>query len=466
MLKRYNQFFKSLMLVNDLMFLTLSWWLAYLLRFDSNLSFAPEVHIFRHYVIAWLLLLMVYAGVFLGLDLYRPRRISTHWREVADLFKGTGLAMLIFLGVVFLLHEIVLSRFVVVLFWVLSFAFFNLSHLLVREGLRFLRRLGKNLRHVVVVGSPAETTWLVHKLQWYRHLGLSVVGAHIMGSGASVEEPRGIELIENRDELVEMVRSGKIDQVFVTFPLQEAARLAEVQNWLGDEPVTLSYVPDLAEFAKLRGRVEEFEDLQIVTLQASPFEGWNAILKRSVDLVVGSVALGFFSPLMALISLGVRLSSPGPVLYKQERMGLDGNRFQMLKFRTMVHEAEKSTGPVWAKRNDPRVTRFGYWLRCTSLDELPQLINVLRGEMSLVGPRPERPLLIEQFRKSIPKYMLRHKVKAGMTGWAQINGWRGDTSLEKRIEHDIEYIESWSLRRDLKILAVTVFHGFVHKNAG
>jgi exopolysaccharide biosynthesis polyprenyl glycosylphosphotransferase len=222
----------------------------------------------------------------------------------------------------------------------------------------------------------------------------------------------------------------------------------------------------LAEFAKLRGRVEEFEDLQIVTLQASPFEGWNAILKRSVDLVVGSVALGFFSPLMALISLGVRLSSPGPVLYKQERMGLDGNRFQMLKFRTMVLEAEKSTGPVWAKRNDPRVTRVGYWLRCTSLDELPQLINVLRGEMSLVGPRPERPLLIEQFRKSIPKYMLRHKVKAGMTGWAQINGWRGDTSLEKRIEHDIEYIESWSLSRDLKILALTILRGFVHKNAG
>jgi lipopolysaccharide/colanic/teichoic acid biosynthesis glycosyltransferase len=169
---------------------------------------------------------------------------------------------------------------------------------------------------------------------------------------------------------------------------------------------------------------------------------------------------------MALISVGIRLTSPGPILYRQERMGLDGNQFQMLKFRTMVHEAEKSTGPVWATRNDPRVTWLGYWLRCTSLDELPQLINVLRGEMSLVGPRPERPLLIEQFRKSIPKYMLRHKVKAGMTGWAQINGWRGDTSLEKRIEHDLEYIESWSLGRDLKILALTIFRGFVHRNAG
>ena len=466
MLKRYSEFFKSLMLVNDLMLLTLSWWLAYLVRFEANLSFLPEVHVFRHYVIAWLLLLMVYGAVFLGLDLYRPRRISTHWREVADLFKGAALAMLIFLGLVFLLHEIVLSRFVVVFFWVLSVAFFNLGHLLVREALRFLRRRGKNLRHVVVVGSPAEATWLVHKLQWYRHLGLTVVGAHVMGRGESVEKPTGVTLIENRDELVGMVRSAEIDQVFVTFPLQEAARLAEVQDWLGDEPVTLSYVPDLAEFAKLRGRVEEFEDLQIVTLQASPFEGWNAIHKRVVDLIFGSLALTLFAPVMALIALAIRITSPGPIFYKQERMGLDGNRFQMLKFRTMVHEAEKSTGPVWAARNDPRVTWLGRWLRCTSLDELPQLVNVLRGEMSLVGPRPERPLLIEQFRKSIPKYMLRHKVKAGMTGWAQINGWRGDTSLEKRIEHDIEYIESWSLGRDLKILALTIFRGFVHRNAG
>src|ERR1044071_6048903 len=220
MLKRYSELFKSLMLVNDLMFLTLAWWLAYLVRFHSNLPFSPEPYTFRHYVIAWLLLLVVYAGVFLALDLYRSRRISTHWREAADLFRGASLAMLIFLGLIFLVREIVLSRFVVVFFWVLSCAFLNLSHLLVREALRFLRRRGKNLRHVVVVGSPAEATWLVHKLQWYRHLGLAVIGAHVMGSGQPVEKTTGVALIENRDELLEMIRCGKIDQVFVTFPLQ------------------------------------------------------------------------------------------------------------------------------------------------------------------------------------------------------------------------------------------------------
>jgi Undecaprenyl-phosphate glucose phosphotransferase len=251
--------------------------------------------------------------------------------------------------------------------------------------------------------------------------------------------------------------------VFVAFPLEESARLSEVQSWLGDEPVTLFYVPDLGEFAKLRGRVEEFDDLHIVTLQASPLDGWNAGLKRAVDLLIAGNVLILFSPLMALIALGIRLTSPGPVLYRQERMGLDGIKFQMLKFRTMVYDAETLTGPVWATENDPRMTRLGSWLRHTSLDELPQLINVLCGDMSLVGPRPERPPLIEEFRKSMPKYMLRHKVKAGMTGWAQVNGWRGNTSLERRIEHDLDYIEHWSLWRDVKILALTVFVGF-HNN--
>ena len=235
MLKRYSQFFKSLMLVNDLVFLTLSWWLTYLLRFHANLPFLPETRVFRHYVIAWILILMVYGIVFQLLHIYRPRRISTHWRETVELFKGAGLAMLIFLGVIFLLREIVLSRVVVVCFWVLSTALLNLSHLLVREGLRFLRRRGKNLRHVVVVGAAVQAKRLVHKLDWYRHLGLSVVGVHLLGHDDSELEPLGVPLIGNQEELVGMVRSGEIDQVFVTFPFQEAARLADVQDWLGDE---------------------------------------------------------------------------------------------------------------------------------------------------------------------------------------------------------------------------------------
>lgn len=189
------------------------------------------------------------------------------------------------------------------------------------------------------------------------------------------------------------------------------------------------------------------------------------MLKRTEDLVIGLLALIAFLPVMVIIAVTIKLTSRGPVFYRQERMGLDVEPFIMLKFRTMVDEAEKDCGPVWAADNDPRVSRLGRWLRYTSLDELPQLINVMRGEMSLVGPRPERKAFIEEFRKSIPKYMLRHKVKAGMTGWAQIHGWRGNTSLERRLVYDLDYIEHWSLWRDLKILLLTLFGGFRDANA-
>lgn len=459
MLRRYNEFFKSLMRLSDLLFVSGAWWLAYGLRFHSSLFPTTENYVFRHYVIAWLIILLVWAGIFELLNFYRPRRISTHWRESVEILKGAGLAMLVFLGVIFLIREIILSRAVVVGFWILSTALLNLSHLLVREGLRFLRRRGKNLRHVMVVGTSPQAERLVHKLDWYRHLGLSVVGVHLLGDDVEAKS-LGVRLIKDRDELIAKVRSGEIDQIFVTFALQDAARLVEVQNWLGDDPVTLFYVPDLGALAKLHGRIEEFDDLQIVTLQASPLDGWNTVLKRSVDLLFGLPTVVVFSPFMLLIALAIKFTSPGPVFYRQERMGLDGNKFQMLKFRTMVEGAENVTGPVWSTVDDPRVTPLGRWLRQLSLDELPQLFNVIRGEMSLVGPRPERPPLIEEFRKTIPKYMLRHKVKAGMTGWAQVNGWRGNTSLEQRIEHDLDYIENWSLGRDIKILARTLFGGF------
>jgi exopolysaccharide biosynthesis polyprenyl glycosylphosphotransferase len=211
--------------------------------------------------------------------------------------------------------------------------------------------------------------------------------------------------------------------------------------------------------------VEEFDGLPLVNLQDSPLYGWNLVAKRIVDIVLSSVALLITAPVQLVLAAVVRLTSPGPILYRQERMGLDGRTFQMLKFRSMIDDAEDDTGAVWATRDDRRRTSIGAMLRLSSLDELPQLFNVLRGEMSLVGPRPERPVFIEEFRKRIPKYMLRHKVKAGITGWAQVNGWRGDTSLERRIECDLYYIEHWSLPFDLKILWLSLWKGFIHKNA-
>jgi Undecaprenyl-phosphate glucose phosphotransferase len=461
MLKRHHEFFKSLMLVNDLVFVGLSWWLAYFLRFHTDLLLVEaEEYVLRHYVIAWFLILITWLIVFQLLDMYRPRRISTRARELADLIKGSSLALLVFLGILFLIRGLVLSRAVVLCFWLLSLFFLNLSHVTFREGLRFLRKRGYNLRHVVIVGAPKQARDLLHKLEWYRHLGFHIRGIYFTEEWRLERPPDGVQVLEARDELLKLIRHGSVDQIFVALPLEQASRVRDIQQWLGDEPITLHFVPDFGKLATLRGSMEELDGLSIITLQSSPLYGWNSLLKRTMDILLGCLAFWVFAPVMLLIAIIIKLTSAGPILYRQERMGLDGRRFEMLKFRTMVKDAEQLTGPVWASDEDPRVTRFGRWLRRTSLDEIPQLINVLKGEMSLVGPRPERPPLIEQFRSAIPKYMLRHKVKAGMTGWAQVNGWRGNTSLEKRIEHDLDYIENWSLWRDVKILARTLVVGF------
>ena len=464
MLKQHNELFKGLMRVNDLLFVSFAWWLGYALRFHTNIFVEAETYVLRHYLIAWIIILLVWATVFELIDFYRPRRLSTHRREIADLMKGSALAVLIFLGLLFLIREIQLSRLVVLLFLFLSLAFLNLSHLSFREALRFFRRQGYNHRHMLILGTAPESRKLLQKLKLYRHLGHHIVGVFPTDDSEAAGGWEGIKLITDRDELRKLIDAGGVDGVFVALPLERASMLREIQEWLGDS-VDVYFVPDLGELAKLHGSFEEFDGMHVINLQESPSYGWNTVLKRSMDLIIGGLAFVFFSPVMALIALGIRLSSSGPVLYRQERMGLDGERFEMLKFRTMVEGAEHLTGPVWALDDDPRVTPFGRWLRRTSLDELPQLINVLRGEMSLVGPRPERPPLIEEFRKSVPKYMLRHKVKAGMTGWAQVNGWRGNTSLQRRIEHDLDYIENWSLWRDVKILALTLLVGFRNKKA-
>ena len=460
MLRRHHEFFKSLLRLNDVVAVSFAWWLAYWLRFYTDLFTVREDYVPRHYFVAWLLILLVWGLVFQVLDLYRPRRLSTYLRETLDLARGSALALLILLGILFLIREVVLSRLVVILFWFASLLFLNVSHIVLREGLRIVRRRGYNLRHMIVVGTAEPCRRLLQRVRTYRHLGQRVVGLFLIDASAPDQGSSEVKIIKDEAELLSLVKGGGVDGIYVALLLEQAPRLGEIQQWLADEPVDLYFVPDLGSLATMRGTVEEFEGMQIIGLQVSPLYGWNSFIKRGMDLVLGGMACCIFLPLMALIALAVKLTSPGPILYRQERMGLDGQGFVMLKFRTMVDDAETHTGPVWAVEDDPRVTKFGRWLRLTSLDELPQLFNVLRGDMSLVGPRPERPPLIEEFRKSIPKYMLRHKVKAGMTGLAQVNGWRGNTSLDRRIEHDLDYIENWSVWRDLKILAMTLFGGF------
>jgi Undecaprenyl-phosphate glucose phosphotransferase len=283
--------------------------------------------------------------------------------------------------------------------------------------------------------------------------------------GDDKDDPAGARRLGGFADLRAVLDANHVDHVILALAHEDYGRLPGLLDAVGDEPVTIHVVPDLLRFASLRGGIEQFEGMPFIHLRESPLYGWSRLGKRVFDAVFSATVLVGLSPLLLLIAAAVKLGSRGPVLYRQERMGLDGRRFEMLKFRTMCADAEARTGPVWARPADQRRTRLGALLRRLSLDELPQFWNVLRGDMSVVGPRPERPVFVERFRQTVPGYMLRHKVKSGITGWAQVNGLRGNTSLEKRIQYDIEYIERWSVWLDLKIIAMTVVRVIGDRNA-
>jgi exopolysaccharide biosynthesis polyprenyl glycosylphosphotransferase len=349
---------------------------------------------------------------------------------------------------------------VILYFWALSIVTLSLWRATFREGLRVARRQGLNRRRAIVVGGGGPVAELVTALRRRPDVGIQLLGL----VGESTDEVASLPWLGKFEEVRSVLDQQQVDVVFVALPHGEYGRLGAILREIGDDPVTIHLVPDVYGLATLRGGIEEFEGVPLIHLRESPLHGWNLVLKRGTDLLVASVALIVAAPLMAALALAIRATSPGPALLRQERMGLDGRRFTMLKFRTMRQDAETESGPVWAIENDPRRTPLGAFLRRWSLDELPQLLNVVRGQMSLVGPRPERPVFVEEFRRRFPGYMLRHKVKAGVTGWAQINGWRGNTSLEKRLEYDLYYIERWSLAFDLRILVQTLWRAF-GKNA-
>jgi Undecaprenyl-phosphate glucose phosphotransferase len=460
MLKAHSRVFEQLMLVGDLVLVAGSWVAAYVIRF--YVIGGVPVRPFENYALQLLPILAVWGVAFKAFDLYRPHRLGSHLAEWFDIAKASTLGVLVLVSIMtFVFRGYDYSRLVIVMFWAMSIAAASFSRGVFREALRVARRRGYNQRYAVIVGGGEPAAEVLRVLRRRPDVGIRVRGV----LGDKYETVEGAKWLGAPEDIRRVLDAQQIDIVIIALPHGDYPRLTEILNQIGDDPVAIHLVPDIFGLASLRGGIEEFETLPIIHLRESPLYGWNLVLKRAFDILVGVAALLLALPIMAVIAAAVRSTSPGPIFYRQERMGLDGRRFQMLKFRTMRPDAESDTGPTWAVPDDPRRTGIGAWLRRSSLDELPQLINVLRGEMSLVGPRPERPGFVEDFRTRIPGYMLRHKVKAGMTGWAQINGWRGNTSLEKRIEYDLYYIERWSLAFDLSILLRTLWRGFTNRNA-
>jgi len=463
-LKAHSRFLEQLMLVGDLLLVAGCWLLAYGLRYYVIVPpiTGGAVPPLEPYLLMLLPILVVWGVSFHAFDLYRPRRIASHLSEAADIAKASTMGALVLVAVMaFFFRGFEYSRLVIVYFWLLSIGLAWFSRAAFREGLRFARRHGYNLRYAVIVGDGELATAVIDRIRSRPDVGiqvLGVVGDDKDGSGA-------VRWLGGYADLRAVLDRHEVDHVMLALAHEEYNRLPGLMDAIGDEPITIHVVPDLFRFTSLRGGVEEFEGIPFIHLRDSPLHGWNQVAKRAFDLVFTLALVGLLSPVVVAIALAVKLTSPGPVFYRQERMGLDGQRFRMLKFRTMRVNAEASTGPIWASAGDSRRTPIGSFLRRFSLDELPQFVNVLRGEMSVVGPRPERPVFVERFRQTVPGYMLRHKVKSGITGWAQVHGLRGNTSLEGRIQYDLEYIERWSFWLDLKIILLTVVRVLFDRNA-
>jgi Undecaprenyl-phosphate glucose phosphotransferase len=466
MLKKHGQLFFSSLVLFDSLAIALSWLLAYYVRFHWQIVplFHP-VPQFSQYLWALIPILAVFMVNIKLMALYQPLRGKPGSSETISIIKVASISVLMLTAITFFYRSESFSRVVAVYFWLFVIAGMLLSHHLVGRLLAFLRKRGLRLQRVLVVGAGALGQKVVESLCLHPEIGFSVEG-YLTGHAEQIgTRPRGVPVVGLYQDVSRVIREMNIDQLFIALPLKSHDRLEQVLSRLKEETVAVKVVPDLLRYMNIHSGVDELDGLPIVNLAETPLYGWNLVIKRGSDIVLGSLALLFLSPLMALIALAVKLESPGPVFFRQERMGLDGKVFNIIKFRSMRVDAEEETGPMWTKEEDPRRTRVGSVLRRISLDELPQLFNVLKGEMSLVGPRPERPVFIDEFKKSIPHYMLRMKMKAGLTGWAQVNGWRGNTSLKERIACDIYYIQHWSLWFDLKILLLTLVRGFFHRHA-
>jgi len=467
MLKKHGQLFVTIAIFFDSIVIAFSWLASFYLHFKA--PFGPPPRALTPYIDTYLLALIPVWIVFMFniriCGLYQPQRGKPLSGKFFNIIKVTTLSILMLAAITFFYREGSFSRIVALYFFCLATILMIVSHLLVHIVLKKIRSLGFNVRHVLIAGTGDLAQSVAEKISLHSEYGFNIIGFLTTHPEEINSKLGGIRVIGIFSEISAIIHNYRIDQLFLALPLNAHDEMEAILDSLGEETVDIKVVPDLLKFMNLKSGVEDLDGLPIVNLAESPLQGWNIVVKRLSDIIFSSIFIIVSSPFLLLLAIIIQFESAGSIIYRQKRVGLDGNIFEMFKFRSMQVGAEDETGPIWASKGDNRRTRLGSFLRKTSIDELPQLFNVLMGDMSLVGPRPEREVFVEEFKKSIPKYMLRLKMKAGLTGWAQVNGWRGNTSLDKRIEFDLYYIKHWSLLLDLKIIFMTFWKGFVNPHA-
>ena len=469
MIQQRHRITAAVLLAGDLVATSAAFFAAWYLRFVAELvPLTKNPPALERYLDLLPAILLLFPVVFYFHGLYRPRTSSSRVDEAVSVLLGVLLATVLLSGLVSWYRPPVAPGSIE--YFTFSRAFIGmfagldlLAVVLTRASLRWIlhsARVHAGVdQRILVVGAGGLGREVTEKLLAHREHGLLVVGFLDDDPGKSGKRILGLPVLGPTRDIERVVAEHDVDQVFVALPLEAHRKMMRVLQAVGSECVEVKLVPDILQYAAIKASLEDLDGTPIINLTQVPLQGWSSLVKRVVDLGFSAAGLLAVAPAYPLVALAIWLEDRGPIFYRQERMGLDGRPFNIWKFRSMRVDAEASTGPVWAVEGDPRRTRFGGFLRRWSLDELPQLWNVLKGDMSLVGPRPERPSFVHEFKRHLPQYMLRHRVKAGITGWAQVHGWRGNTSVRKRLEYDLYYVENWSLGLDFKILWMTVRHG-------
>ncbi|MBE5854745.1 MAG: undecaprenyl-phosphate glucose phosphotransferase [Lachnospiraceae bacterium] len=468
MIKDNQKYFNGLHVVIDGALVAISYITAWWLKFESPFSNVKEgeYHLdMQTYFRAIPFLVVGYLILYSLCKLYTPKRGTDPAGEVAHIIEANTLGIVITTSVLFVIWQQHFSRSMIFLFFVVNTLLTTLFRGLVRYVLKVMRRSGHNMKHVLLVGYSRATEQYIDRIKMNPQWGY-VVHAILDDEVPRGSLYKGVKVVGTIGNLEYILPENKLDEIAIALPLKQYDRLGSIVSLCEKSGVHTKFIPDYSEVFSSRPYTEDLMGLPVINIRNVPLTNTlNRILKRTVDFLGSFVGIILISPLLLILAVAVKLSSPGPIIFKQQRIGLHNKPFQMYKFRSMRMQSPEDEKKGWTTKGDPRVTKVGAFIRKTSLDELPQLFNVLKGDMSLVGPRPERPQYVDKFKEEIPRYMVKHQVRPGMTGWAQVNGYRGDTSIKKRIEYDIYYIENWTLGFDIRILFRTIFHGFVNKNA-
>lgn len=464
MIKDNQKLLNKIHLLLDAVVIVVAYVLAWVVKFEFG-RVSGGVLPREDYFAALILLVPGYIFLYSAFQLYTPKRTTRTKVEIYTVFKANTVGIFCYFAALYVMHQADYSRSMIAIFYVLNIVLASGYRIVLRDLLRHFRKKGYNLKHVLLVGYSRAAEQYIERIKqnpaWGYHI-TGVLDDHV-GTDVSFQ---GIRVIGEVDELYKLLPENNLDEIAITLSLNDYDRLEEIVSFCEKSGVHTKFIPDYNAVIPTKPYTEDLDGLPVINIRNVPLtSGWNQFIKRSMDLFGATVALILFSPIMLVCAVLVKLTSPGPVLFKQERIGLHNRPFYMYKFRSMRMQTVEDEAKGWTVKNDPRVTGIGKFMRKTSIDELPQLFNILKGDMSLIGPRPERPQFVEKFKEEIPRYMVKHQVRPGLTGWAQVNGYRGDTSIRKRIEHDIYYIENWTLGLDIKIIILTFVKGFINKNA-